>query len=64
MCVYDEHLGAGRDIQYRAADSRSRNTTPFDDNFVNNHHHNASEGKNKKSLILYFLNKYNHTINK
>ena len=29
MCVYDEHLLAGQDIQYRAPDSRSRYTTPF-----------------------------------
>ena len=29
MCVHDEHRLAGRDIQYRAADNRSRYTTPF-----------------------------------
>ena len=29
MCVFDEHLLAGRDIQYRAPDSQSRYTTPF-----------------------------------
>ena len=30
MCVYDEHPLAGQDIQYRAPDSWSRYTTPFD----------------------------------
>ena len=41
MCVYNEHPLAGRDIQYRAPNSRSRHTTPFDEikvicNNVNN----------------------------
>ena len=31
ICVYDEDLLAGRDIQYRAPDSQSSCTTPFDD---------------------------------
>ena len=31
ICVYDEHPIAGQDIQFRAPDSRSRHTTPFDD---------------------------------
>ena len=31
MCVYDKHPEASRDRQYRATDSRSRDTTPFDD---------------------------------
>ena len=31
MCVYDEHPLAGQDIQYRAPDSQSRYTTPFDE---------------------------------
>ena len=31
ICVYDEHPIAGRDIQYRAPDSRSRYATPLDD---------------------------------
>ena len=30
ICVYDEHPLAGRDIQYRAPNSRSSCTTPFD----------------------------------
>ena len=30
MCVYDEHLLAGRDMQYQAPDIRSRYATPFD----------------------------------
>ena len=30
MCVYDEHPLAGRDIQYRAPDNRSRYTLPSD----------------------------------
>ena len=30
MCVYDKHPLTGRDIQYRAPDSWSRYTTPFD----------------------------------
>ena len=29
MCVYDEHPIAGQKIQYRAPDSRSIFTTPF-----------------------------------
>ena len=32
ICVYDEHLISGRDIQYRAPDSQSEYTTSFDDN--------------------------------
>ena len=31
MCVYDDHPVTGWDLQYRATDSRSRDTTPFDD---------------------------------
>ena len=31
ICVYEEHLIAGRDIQYQAPDSWSGYTTPFDD---------------------------------
>ena len=31
ICVYDENPIGGRDIQYRAPDSRSEYTTPFDD---------------------------------
>ena len=31
VCVYDEHLLAGQDIQYLAPNSRSRYTTPFDE---------------------------------
>ena len=31
VCVYDKHPLAGRDIQYRAPDSRSKYTTPFDE---------------------------------
>ena len=31
VCVFDDHLLAGRDIQYRASDSRSRYTMPFDE---------------------------------
>ena len=30
ICVYDEHPIAGGDIQYRAPDSQSGYTTPFD----------------------------------
>ena len=30
ICVNDEHHIAGQDIQCRAHDSRSRDTTPFD----------------------------------
>ena len=31
ICVYDEYLLAGRDLQCRAPNSRSRYTAPFDD---------------------------------
>ena len=31
MCVYDDHLLAGQDIQYLAPNSRSRYTAPFDE---------------------------------
>ena len=31
ICEYDEHPIAGRDIQYRAPDSWSRYTTPFNE---------------------------------
>ena len=34
ICVYNEHPIAGQDIQCRAPYSRSRYTTPFDENKV------------------------------
>ena len=40
MCVYDEHPLAGREIQYRAPDSQSRYTTPFNEIKSNVHHLN------------------------
>ena len=35
MCVYDNTLLAGQDIQYRAPDSWSKYTTPFNE-IINN----------------------------
>ena len=34
LCLYYEHPLAGRDIQYRAPDSWSRYTTPYNDQLI------------------------------
>ena len=57
ICVYDELPLAGRDIQYRAPDSRLRCTTPLDDT-INNMQH-VKQSWIKKILVYTTIPSYN-----